>query len=257
MRVFEIKGIKMPFLGTIVNFFAVLISGIIGALVKKSLPKNISDAIMSGMAVCVIYIGVDGMLEAAPRVVSEGALLSNGLVKVLVMIISRALGTLLGELINIDKWVNKLGDLLEKKFASKDNQSGNFSRGFVACSLLFCVGAMTVNGSIADAAGNPDILIAKSVIDAIACFIMATTYGIGCAFSSFFVLLYQGLISLLGIGLIEILPPESVTYMSVTGSLVIILVGLNVLGCTKVKTANMIPAIFMPIAIWPLISLVV
>ena len=247
----------MPFLGTIVNFFAVLVAGILGALIKKSLPKGVSDAIMSAIAVCVVYIGIDGVLTSAPSVVSESSLFSDGLVKILVMIISIVVGTLIGEIINIDKWVVKLGDVLEKKFAPKDGEGGNFSRGFVSCSILFCVGAMTVNGAIADAVGDPDILIAKAVIDAIACFILATTYGIGCAFSAFFVLLYQGLISLIGMGLIEILPPESVTYMSATGSLVIILVGLNVLGCTKVKTANMIPAIFTPIAVWPLVSLII
>ncbi len=247
----------MPFLGTIVNFFAVLAAGILGTLVKKGVPKRISDAIMSGMAVCVIYIGVDGMLERAPEVAGAESLFTDGLVKVIVMILSLAIGTLIGELIDIDKWVGRLGDALEKKFSRDGDTSGNFSRGFVSCSLLFCVGAMTVNGAIADAMGNSDILIAKSVIDAISCFIMATTYGIGCAFSAVFVLLYQGVISLLGIGLVNVLPPESITYMSVTGSLVIILVGLNVLGCTKVKTANMIPAIFMPIAVWPLISLII
>lgn len=247
----------MPFLGTIVNFLAVLAAGILGTLIKKGVSKNMSDAIMAGMAVCVVYIGVDGALEAAPAVVGEGSWLSDGLVKILVMIVSIALGTLIGELIDIDKWVNRLGDSLEKKFTKNGEGGGNFSRGFVSCSLLFCVGAMTVNGAIADATGNPDILLAKSVIDAIACFIMATTYGIGCAVSAFFVLVYQGLISLMGMGLVSVLPPESVTYMSVTGSLVIILVGLNVIGAVKVKTANMIPAIFMPIIVWPLISLIV
>ena len=101
-----------------------------------------------------------------------------------------------------------------------------------------------------------DILIAKSVIDGIVCFIMATTLGIGCAFSAFFVLLYQGLISLVGWGLIAVLPEASIAYMSATGSLVILLVGTNVLGCTNIKTANMIPAIFMPAIIWPLLSLI-
>ncbi len=247
----------MPFLGTIVNFFAVLISGILGTLVKKGVPKNISDAIMSGMAMCVIYIGVDGMLETAPAVAGEGAFLSDGLVKIIIMILSIAVGTLIGELINIDKWVGRLGDTLEKKLIKSEESNGSFSRGFVSCSLLFCVGAMTVNGAIADAAGNPNILIAKSVIDAISCFVMATTYGIGCAFSAVFVLVYQGLISLLGMGLISVLPQESIAYMSATGSLIIILLGLNVLGCAKVKTANMIPAIFIPILLWPLLNLII
>ena len=261
----------MPFLGTIVNFFTVLICGILGTLIKKGVPKKIGDAIMSGMAVCVIYIAIDGMLERAPEVISEGALFSDGLVKIIVMILSIALGTLIGELIDIDKWIGKLGDFLQEKVTSNgllkmknqpvsdsslEVKSNTFSKGFVSCSLLFCVGAMTVNGAIADAMGQPDILIAKSVIDGIACFVMATTLGIGCAFSAFFVLLYQGLISLVGLGLVAVLPEVSIAYMSATGSLVILLVGTNVLGCTNIKTANMIPAIFMPAIIWPILSLI-
>ena len=246
----------MPFLGTIVNFFVVLVCGIAGSLIKKSVPKRIGDAIMYGMAICVIYIGIDGVLEAAPAV-KEGSFLSAPLVKILVMIVSMMLGTLVGELVDLDKWLNKLGELLESRFAKGEGAKGNFARGFVSCSLLFCVGAMAVNGAINDSMGEPDLLLAKSVIDGISCFIMATYLGIGCAFSAFFVLSYQGLITLIGRGLLMILPAATLTYMSVTGSLIIILVGTNVLGCTKVKTANMIPAIFMPIAVAPLISLLI
>lgn len=243
----------MPFLGTLVNFLAVLVCGIIGTLIKKGVPKRISDAVMSAMAVCVIYIGIDGVMEAAPTLV-EGAFLSNGLIKALIMIISMAVGTLLGELINFDKWVNRLGEILEKKFA-KDGEQGSFAKGFVSCSLLFCVGAMTVNGAFQDAMGKPDLLLAKAVIDGIVCFMMASTLGIGCAFSSFFVLIYQGALSLLGYFLAGALPATSISYMSMTGSLIIILIGTNVLGCTKVKTANMTPAIFLPALIAPLIAL--
>ena len=246
----------MPFLGTIVNFFAVFISGLLGALIKKGVPKNINKAIMSGIAICVIYIGVDGVLEPAPAVMGDGALFSDGLIKVMVMILSITIGTLIGEIIDIDKWVTRLGDRLENLMCRDKGGNGNFSRGFVTCSLLFCVGAMAVNGAIADAAGAPDILLAKTVLDSITCFVMATTYGIGCAFSAFFVLVYQGSVALIGLLLHRILPPEIITYMSVTGSLIIILLGLNALECTKVKTANMIPAIFVPIAVWPLLDLI-
>ena len=246
----------MPFLGTIVNFLVVLVAGTLGSLIKKSIPERIGNAIMSGMAICVIYIGVSGMLESAPAV-DEGSFLSAGLFKVLVMILSMALGTLIGELADIDKWVNKLGTVLENKFASLDGKGGRFSRGFVSCSLLFCVGAMAVNGAMLDAIGQPDILLAKTVIDGISCFIMSTTLGIGCAFSAFFVLAYQGILTLLGLGLTHLLPEAIITYMSVTGSLVITLVGTNVLGCTNVKTANMIPAIFTPILVAPLLDLIV
>ena len=243
----------MPFLGTIVNFFVVLVCGILGMMIKKGVPERISNALKNAMAICVIYIGIDGMLEAAPEV-SDGALLSNGLIKLLVMVVSMGLGTLIGEAIDIDKRVNRLGDFLEKKFASK-GEKGKFAEGFVSCSMLFCVGAMTVNGAFQDALGKPDILLAKSVIDGIMCFIMASTLGIGCVASSVFVLVYQGLLTVLGLFISAIIPAASISYMSVTGSLVIILIGTNMLGATKVKTANMIPAIFIPALIWPIFEL--
>lgn len=245
----------MPFLGTIVNFLAVLICGVLGTLVKKGVPERISKALMSAMAICVIYIGVDGALEPA-LIISDGAFLSKGLIKILVMIISMGVGTLIGELVDIDKWVGRLGEKLEKRF-SRDSEKGNFAQGFVSCSLLFCVGAMTVNGAFADAMGKPDILLAKSVIDGVGCFIMASTLGIGCAFSAFFVLLYQGALSLIGYFLVDLLPTVSISYMSMTGSLIIILIGMNVLGVTKVRTANMTPAIFIPALITPIIQLIV
>jgi len=250
----------MPFLGNIVNFVGVLVFGILGTLVKRGVPKRISDAVMSGMAICVIYIGVDGMLEAAPAV-PEGAFLSAGLVKVLIMILSMGIGTLIGELVDLDRLVTRLGDALEMKMngilckSKEDTQRGNFARGFVSCSMLFCVGAMAVNGSIQDALGDPSILLAKTVIDAIGCFIMATTMGIGCAFSAFFLLLYQGGIAVIGYFLASVIPAATISYMSVTGSLIIILIGTNMLGATHVKTANMVPAIFMPLLLAPLFSL--
>ena len=244
----------MPFLGTIVNFFTVFACGILGMLVKKGIPENVRKTLMTAISVCVIYIGIDGALEAAPRV-SDEALLSDGLIKVLIMIVSMTLGGLIGELIDIDKQINRLGGFLEQKF-DKNGEKGSFAKGFVSCCLLFCVGAMTVNGAFADAMGKPDILIAKAVIDGVACFVMASTLGIGCVFSAFFVLIYQGLLTLVGLFVVEILPAASISYMSMTGSLIIILIGTNVLGITNVKTANLTPAIFIPAFLAPILSLI-
>ena len=190
------------FLGTLVNFVVVIITGRIGTFVKKSVPKRIQDSIMAAMAICVVYIGIDGILAPAPAV-AEGSFLNAGLKKVLIMILSMAIGTFIGELIDIDAQLNKFGRFLGKKMARRGvnddfelQASENFARGFVSCSLLFCVGAMTINGAMQDAWGQPNLLLAKSVIDGISCFMLATTFGIGCAFSGLFLLLYQGSISL-------------------------------------------------------------
>ena len=244
----------MPFLGTIINFIVVLIAGTLGALLKKGIPDKLEQAIMGAMGACVVVIGVDGALEPAPAVSSD-SFLSAGLVKVLIVIISMGIGTIIGTLIDIDKWVVRLGDFLEKKMG-KLNTGGGFSRGFVSCTMLFCVCAMSVNGAIADAVGDPSILIAKSVLDAFTCFMLAASYGIGCAFSAFAVLIYQGLISVGGYFIFHSVPADTLSCVSITGSVVIMLVGLNVLGATKIKTANMIPAVFIPFALAPLVQLI-
>lgn len=260
------------FLGTLVNFAVVLVAGIVGTLVKKGIPKRISDIIMSAMAICVIYIGIDGIMGAAPEV-AEGSFLNAGLFKVLVMILSMAIGTLIGELIDIDKQLTRLGAIFGNIFknvgrkrqtdaeslpdlSGEGDVGATFAGGFVSCSLLFCVGAMSVNGAILDAQGEPGILLAKSVIDGISCFIMSSSMGIGCAFSAFFVLIYQGIFNFVGLALASIVAEATIAYMSFVGSLIIILIGTNVLGVTKVKTANMVPSMFIAIGIEALLRLV-
>lgn len=257
------------FLGTLVNFIVVLIAGILGAFIKRGIPKRFTDIIMSAMAICVIYIGIDGILAPAPEV-SADSFLGAGLMKVLVMILSMAVGTVLGELIDLDRQMNRLGSWLGnifKRIASRNKPleaegepevdvGARFAEGFVGCSLLFCVGAMAVNGAILDAQGQPAMLLAKTVIDAISCFIMATTLGIGCAFSAFAVLIYQGIFNVVGLALATLLSPATIAYMSHTGSLIIILIGTNLMGVTKIKTANMVPSMFVAIGIEALLKLI-
>ena len=245
----------MVFLGNLINFFVVLLFGFIGSFIRKGIPERISNAIISAMGICVIYIGIDGILQQAPKL-PEGAFFSDGLAKALVMIVSMGIGTLIGELIDIDKQMNRLGAFVERKIASNSAQQGSFAKGFVNCSILFCVGAMAVNGSIADAFGSPDILIAKSAIDGIVVFVMSSTLGIGCAFAAFPVLIYQGALTALALLVKDVLPPDTVSYMSIVGSLIILLIGTNMLGMTKVKTANMIISMFIPIAIAQLLCLI-
>jgi len=241
-----IWDILSPYLGTIVNFAVVLILGTVGTFIKKGIPQKHANALMSAMAICVVYIGIDGMTEAAPDTSVNAPSLSAGLFKILVMIISMAIGTLIGELINLEKLVDKLGAFAAKKLG-KIGKNDNFAQGFVSCSILFCVGAMTINGAIASAYGDHSLLLAKSVIDGVAVLVMSSTLGIGCAFSAFFVLIYQGLITLFATFLVGTLSASTLTYMSVTGSLVIVLLGTNVLGVTKVRTANMVPSMFVAI----------
>lgn len=248
-----IREILSPYLGTLVNFIVVLIMGTIGTLIKKGLPERFAKSVMSAMAVCVIYIGIEGALEAAPPTSTE--ILSPGLFKTIVMILSLAVGTAIGEIIDFEKWIGKLGDIAERKMG-KSAGEGNFTQGFVSCSILFCVGAMTINGAIGSASGDHSLLLTKSVIDGISVLIMSSTLGIGCAFSAFFVLGYQGLITLFATFLVDALSATTLTYMSVTGSLIVVLLGTNVLGITKVRTANMVPSMFVAIGVEALLNLI-
>ena len=248
-------GILAPYLGTLVNFAVVLVMGTLGTFIKKGIPKRFSESIMSAMAICVIYIGIDGVLDAAPDTSVNAPMLSPGLFKILVMTVSMAIGTAVGELIDIDKWMDKLGELVSKKLGHLGNE-GDFAKGFVSCSILFCVGAMTVNGAIASATGDHQLLLTKSLIDGVSVLVMSSTLGIGCAFSAFFVLLYQGVLTLFATLLVGVLSASTITYMSVTGSLVVILLGTNVLGITKVKTANMIPSMFVAVGVEALLNLI-
>ena len=242
----------MPFLGNIINFAVVLVASLLGALIRRGIPERIKTAVFYAISICVIYIGLDGALGEAP---ATDGFLSSDLAKFVIMLLSLVIGTLIGELIDIDRLVNRLGDRLEAKFAPKSEQSGNFAKGFVSTTIMISVGAMAVNGSILDATGNPDTLIAKATIDAIACFMVAASLGVGCAFSAFPMLLYQGSITLITLLFSSVIPDATIQYLSFTGSLIIVFIGTNFLGITKVKTANMTPAIFIPLALTPLMEL--
>lgn len=224
-------------LGTIVNALAIIGGCLIGLIVKGRLTEKISSTIMNGLALCVLYIGISGALKGKDT---------------LQMIICIALGALIGEIIDIDKRLNNLGDMIEKKINSKrkgtSNEKISISEGFVTSSLLFCVGAMAVVGSLESGLqGNHTTLFAKSVLDGVSSIIFTSSLGIGVLLSSVAVLIYQGAITLLAGGLSAILTDTIISNMSAVGSLLIVGLGFNMLGISKIKVANLLPAIFIPI----------
>lgn len=223
-------------LGTIVNSLAIVLGCVIGLLVKGRVSQKISDTIMNGLALCVVYIGISGALKG------ENTLLT---------IICIALGALVGELIDIDKWLNNLGEKIELKVnkgKDKEKENISISQGFVSASLIFCIGAMSIVGSLQSGlTGNHETLLAKSVIDGITSIIFTATLGIGVIFSSISVFLYQGIITLGASFLSNILSDAVINSMTCVGSLLIIGLGLNILKATNIKIANLLPAVFLPI----------
>ncbi|MDU2265929.1 DUF554 domain-containing protein [Clostridium celatum] len=220
-------------LGTIVNSIAVIVGCLVGLVVKGRLNEKISITVMQGLALCTLYIGISGALKGE---------------NTLIMILSVAIGALIGEIIDIDKRLNNLGEYLESKFNGKKESNVSIAEGFVSASLLFCVGAMAIVGSLESGlSGNHNTLFTKSILDGISSIIFTSSLGIGVIFSSVAVFIYQGGITL-GAGLLSgILNDMVIANMSAVGGLLIAGLAFNMLGVTKMRIANLLPAIFLPI----------
>ncbi|MCC8022797.1 MAG: DUF554 domain-containing protein [Clostridiales bacterium] len=220
-------------LGTLVNVAAVIVGGGIGLLLKKGLNERLSDLVMKGLALCVMYVGISGALEGE---------------NTLIAILSIAVGALIGGLPDLDKYLNRLGEKLEQRFKKEGDDSSAFAQGFVAASLLFCVGAMSIVGSLQSGlTGDHTTIFTKSLLDFIAAIVLASSLGAGVLLSGAFVLVYQGGITLLAGTLSPLLSESTVNEMTCVGSLLIIGLALNMLGVTNLKLMNYVPAIFMPI----------
>ena len=219
-------------LGTWVNVGTVLLGGTIGLLIKKGLSDKMGSALMKGLALCTVYIGISGSLKGQDT---------------LKLIISMVVGTLIGEALDLDGKVHKLGSWVENRFAKSDGKT-SVAEGFVTASLLFCVGAMTIVGSLQSGlTGDHTMLFTKSLLDFVSSMIFASSLGIGVLFSAGFVLAFQGSITLLAGVISPFLGDIAIAEMTCVGSVLIIGLGLNMLGVTKLKIMNHLPAIFLPI----------
>ena len=220
-------------LGTIVNTLAVAAGGAIGLLLKKGIPQKITDAVMQGLALCVIFMGVSGALEGN---------------KTLAMIVAMALGAVVGTLLDLDGRLNKLGDTIEAKMGP--GGQGRIATGFVTASLLYCVGALAIVGSLQSGlTGDHSMLYTKSMLDFISSIVLCASLGVGVILSAVTLFLYQGVITLLAKALAPILTGAVIAEMTCVGSLLIIGMGLNMLGVTKIKIMNYVPAIFIVIGL--------
>ena len=220
-------------LGTIVNCAAILAGGGLGLLLKKGLPQKLSDTIMQGVALICIYIGIDGALEG------ENVLLAT---------IAMVAGGILGTLLDLDGRIGSLAHWLEKRIVKEEKPGGTFGEGFVTATLLYCVGAMAVVGSLnSGLLGNHQVLFTKSMLDGVSAMIFASALGAGVLLSALPVLLYQGAITLLAGALSPALSDAAVGEMTCVGSLLIVAIGLNMLKLTNIKVMNFVPAIFLPI----------
>lgn len=240
----------MPGTGTLVNAVLVVVGSAIGLLLKKAIPERFKESMVQALAFATMTIGITGVINASSSVIEGGRLSGN---YIMLMVISLAVGTFIGELINIEKRLNKMGSFLEKKFSSKETES-TFAKGFVTASLVFCVGSMAILGSLNDGIlHDPTILITKSILDMIMALIFASTMGIGVMFSVFTVVIYQGLITLCASFIAPVLTETVISQMSLVGSVLIMGIGFNFIYKPELKLANMLPSMFIPL-VWYIIQ---
>ncbi len=217
-------------LGTIVNTLAILAGCAIGLLLKRGINEKVTDAIMKGISLCVIYIGIDGMLEGS---------------KTLAVIIAMALGAAIGTLLDLNGKMEKLGKMIEGRIS---NGVAGIAQGFVTASLIYCVGAMAVVGSLQSGLnGDHSMLYTKALLDGISAMVLTASLGAGVGLSAASVFVYQGALTLLAGLIAPVLSDAVVAEMICVGSILIAALGLNMLGVTKLKVMDYVPAIFIVI----------
>ena len=227
-------------LGTLVNTGAVIAGGCIGLLCKKGIRESWTQSINKALGAAVAVIGINGVI-ANMFTVSEGKLSSSG---ELLLVISLVIGTLVGELLRLDDRLNAVSGKIEKRF-----HMGGFASSFMNATILFCVGAMAIVGSIQDGlTGDASVLYIKSALDFVSAIIFGATLGVGVVFSCLPVLVYQGTITLLAGLLSGFLVGELLAQVCMVGYTIILCIGVNFLATTRIKTLNMLPALLVPIA---------
>lgn len=217
-------------LGTIINSVAIVLGSVIGLLIKNLNLSKFNDTIIKGLSLCVIIIGISGALKGT---------------NMLLIIFSVVIGGIIGEIIDIDLKLKDFGMKIEERFKGK---YGKVSEGFITATLIYCVGAMAVVGALESGlTGNHKTLFAKSVLDGVTAIIFSSSLGIGVMFSAVSVFIYQGTITI-GASLLKgVLVGNIVNEMSAVGGLLIIGIGLNIMEISKIKVANLLPAMFIPL----------
>lgn len=218
---------------TVVNVFAIIGGSVLGALVlKRGISQRFHNIVMQGIGLSIVLIGILSAIKAQ---------------NIMVITVSMVIGGVIGEAINIERALERLGKWTEKKLIKDDNES-TFAKGFVTASLLYCVGAMAIVGSLKSGLENDySVIYAKSVLDGIASVILSSAMGIGVILSAVTVFVYQGTITLLASWVQPILTDVIVTEMSAVGGLLIVAIGLNMMELSKFKVGNLLPAVFIPI----------
>jgi len=217
-------------IGTIVNSLAIVMGCIIGLILKDHFPKRVSVILFQGIGLTTLMIGIQMAIQAT---------------EVLLIILSMVIGGIIGEIIDIEKRLDQLGNRIKKLFNKQEGKE-RFTEGFIAASLLYCVGSMAVMGAIEEGInGNPDILLAKSALDGISSIIFTSSLGVGVLFSAIPVFLYQGTITQIAHLAKNLITNDMINEMTAVGGLLIIGLALGILEIKKIKVANLLPSLLI------------
>ena len=229
-------------MGTLINTALVLLGGAIGLVFKKAISENMEYSIHKATGVAVLVIGLAGVMTNVLSVDESGKFSSSG---ELMLVISLALGTFIGELLRLDDRLNSGCKKIEEKF-----KMSNFSSGFITATMIYCSGAMAIVGAINDGLlHDSSTLITKGIIDGITSIVLAASLGYGVLLSAVPVFLYQGAITLLASSLQNVLKGELLTNICIVGYALVMCIGINFLYNSKkqIKTVNMLPSLLVPV----------
>lgn len=243
----------MPGIGTIVNVAAVVVGSLIGMITHNALPEKLQNTLMKALGVAIMFVGISSTLGEMLVVGDGGRLSVNG---TMLMIISLVIGTVIGELIDIEAALERLGDRI--KTLKPFRNAGRFTEGFVSSTLLICIGAMAIVGSIRDGINHdPTMLYSKSILDFVSTMVFASTMGVGVLFSAVPLGIYQGLITFIAaLAGTHFMPDTMVSDLSLVGSVLIFAIGINMFFGKKVKVGNMLPSLIVPIVYGIAVALV-
>ena len=229
----------MKGLGTIINVACVIAGGLIGCGAGNRIKEHMRETLMTVTGISVVFMGIGGTM-AQMLTVSEGGLKTNDTV---MMIISLALGTLIGELMDIEGNIERFGEWLKVK--SRSTGDSAFTDSFVSASCTICIGAMAIIGSIQDGIyGDYSILATKGLIDGIFICVMAASQGKGCIFSALPLGLWQGLVTVLAVIAGDFMPENALNNMNYVGNILICCIVLNLIREKHIRVANILPAVF-------------
>ena len=229
-------------MGTLINCALILLGGTLGLIFKKAVSEQMEYSIEKAVGVSVVLIGLCGALSIMLQVGADG-LKSSG---ELLLVVSLALGTFIGEALKLDERLNRGCQAIERRF-----KASNFSNGFITASMIYCIGAMAIVGAIQDGLlGDSTTLVTKGIIDGITSVVLAAALGYGVLFSAIPVLVYQGAMTLLAGTMETVLVGRLLDNICMVGDALVMCIGINFLynGDKKIKTVNMLPAILVPVA---------